>query len=243
LAGSLWAAYDIGMTEPESFVPGTAVPLFPLPNCVLLPGGVLPLHVFEPRYREMAADLLASNKLLAMALLKPGYEAKYYTNSAEIHPVVCLGEVLSHEKLADGCYNLLLQGRTRARVRQEDRQGTYRSARVDLVRSLLSPSRTTAAAELLKRLREHLESEPFAGMKAVQQLMSLFENELSIGDLCDVLTHSLIPQSEVEVRQQFLETADVIRRMEHLICEVRTLGELVKASRERLSWFDRGRDN
>src|SRR5207248_4854208 len=48
-----------------------SLPIFPLPNCVLLPGGMLPLHVFEPRYREMTRDCLAGHQLMAVARLKP----------------------------------------------------------------------------------------------------------------------------------------------------------------------------
>ena len=54
-----------------------ALPIFPLPNCVLLPGGLLPLHVFEPRYRELTRDCLAGDQLMAVARLRPGYESTY----------------------------------------------------------------------------------------------------------------------------------------------------------------------
>ena len=55
-----------------------ALPIFPLPNCVLLPGGLLPLHVFEPRYRELTRDCLSGTQLMAIARLRPGYEQTYY---------------------------------------------------------------------------------------------------------------------------------------------------------------------
>src|SRR3954468_13652401 len=89
----------------------SAVPLFPLPNIVLFPRAVLPLHIFEERYRHMTADALAGNKRVAMALLKPGWEKSYY-GKPTIDPVVCVGQIVSHEKLPDGKYNFLLQGRT-----------------------------------------------------------------------------------------------------------------------------------
>src|SRR5262249_33363847 len=102
------------------------IPIFPLPNCVLLPRAILPLHLFEPRYREMAADIVDDHRLVAMALLKPGYEAKYYTHVAAIHPVLCVGRIVRYERLDDGRYNLLLQGVCRAKVRREDKECSYR---------------------------------------------------------------------------------------------------------------------
>src|SRR5687768_725344 len=86
----------------------SAVPLFPLPGVVLFPRAILPLHIFEERYKTMTADVLAGDRLLAMALLKTGWEKDYY-QKPEIEPVVCVGQVLTHEKLADGKYNFLLQ--------------------------------------------------------------------------------------------------------------------------------------
>src|SRR5215217_8938156 len=92
-----------------------AVPLFPLPNVVLFPAAVLPLHIFEERYKAMTADALRGERRVAMALLRPGWEKSYYGRAA-IEPVVCVGRILSHEKLVDGKYNFLLQGTLRARV-------------------------------------------------------------------------------------------------------------------------------
>src|SRR4051794_40652170 len=107
-----------------------AVPLFPLPNVVLLPRAVLPLHVFEERYKEMTADVLRSgSRVIAMALLRAGWEKDYYQAPA-IEPVVCVGRILSHERLEDGRYNFLLQGVMRARVVREVRQRPYRVAEV-----------------------------------------------------------------------------------------------------------------
>src|SRR5436189_3401156 len=97
------------MTDPASGerLPA-AVPLFPLPNVVLFPRAVLPLHIFEERYKVMTADALAGRRRVAMALLKPGWEKNYYGRPA-IDPVVCVGEILTHEQFPDGKYNFLLQ--------------------------------------------------------------------------------------------------------------------------------------
>src|SRR3954462_2206335 len=101
--------------DPAGQIALGAVPLFPLPNVVLLPRAILPLHVFEERYKQMTADVLRGERLVAMALLKEGWERDYY-QAPQIEPVVCVGQILSHELLPDGRYNFLLQGVTRARV-------------------------------------------------------------------------------------------------------------------------------
>src|SRR5581483_11492817 len=93
----------------------SAVPLFPLPNVVLFPRAVLPLHIFEERYKAMTADSLRGDRQIAMALLQSGWEKNYHCKP-RIDPVVCVGTILSHERLSDGRYNLLLQGTTRARI-------------------------------------------------------------------------------------------------------------------------------
>ena len=105
------------------------VPLFPLPNVVLFPRAVLPLHIFEARYRTMIADALAGDRTIAIGLLRPGWEMHYYERPA-IDRVVCVGTITEHRRLPDGRYNILLQGASRAVVEHEwaDEQTTYRRA-------------------------------------------------------------------------------------------------------------------
>src|SRR5260221_12416732 len=90
----------------------SAVPLFPLPNVVLFPRAILPLHIFEERYKTMTADALCGDRLIAMALLRPGWEKSYYQRPA-IEPVVCLGKIVIHERIGSGKYDFLFEGRLR----------------------------------------------------------------------------------------------------------------------------------
>lgn len=106
------------------------LPLFPLPNVVLFPNVFLPLHIFEPRYREMVADALASDRLIGMVLLRPGWEHDYEGRP----PVFQLGcsSVITHvERLADGRYNVVLRGLDRFRIVEEDHGRCYRRAAID----------------------------------------------------------------------------------------------------------------
>lgn len=117
--------------DPTTFA-GTAR-LFPLPNLVFFPGVVQPLHIFEPRYRAMTADALEGDKLIALALPKPGWEADY-AGAPAIHPIACLGKIATAQRFEDGRYNLLLRGVSRVRIISElDGPTAYRTARVQLL--------------------------------------------------------------------------------------------------------------
>src|SRR5688572_23019834 len=95
-----------------------ALPIFPLPDAVLFPGMFLPLHVFEPRYREMTRDVLAGARLMAVARLQAGFE-KDYQGRPPIHPVAGIGEVIDSKETSDGRYYIILRGTARAHVDDE----------------------------------------------------------------------------------------------------------------------------
>src|SRR6266566_657655 len=108
------------------------LPLFPLPNVVLFPNVFLPLHIFEPRYREMVADALNGDRLIGMVLLKPGWQHDYEGTPA-VYPIGCSGLVTHAERLGDGRYNIVLRGIERFRIVEEDRRCSYRRATVQPV--------------------------------------------------------------------------------------------------------------
>ena len=131
----------------------STLPLFPLPNVVLFPGVFLPLHIFEPRYRAMTEDALAGDRMIGMALLKPGFEAEY-EGRPPIYPVGCVGLVTHAERLADGRFNMVLQGVERFRVVEEDDSRVYRLGLIDRLGGDV-PSPSDAAA--LRALRDRIE--------------------------------------------------------------------------------------
>jgi uncharacterized protein len=107
-----------------------AIPLFPLPNAVLFPGVPLPLHIFEPRYREMVRDVERSeDKLIGMVLLRGEWRRDYY-GRPEVYPVGCAGKLVSVEPLADGRYNILLHGLREFEIADERGGHSYREAQV-----------------------------------------------------------------------------------------------------------------
>src|SRR5439155_714857 len=83
------------------------VPMLPLPDVTFFPRTLLPLHVFEARYRAMVMDALARDRRLCVVKLQPGYEASYAGKPA-VHAVSGLGEIVSWERLANGRYNILV---------------------------------------------------------------------------------------------------------------------------------------
>jgi Lon protease-like protein len=139
--------------------------LFPLPDVVLLPGTLLPLHIFEPRYRAMVADALEGDRTIGMAMLKSGWERA--AENPIIHAVGGAGEIVESERLDDGRYNILLEGRFRYRVLSEERAASpYRTASVEVIASIPFPSPAEedrigrAAIDVFGRLRADLELPP-----------------------------------------------------------------------------------
>jgi len=106
------------------------LPIFPLPNVVLFPNVFLPLHIFEPRYREMVADAVKSDRLIGMVLLRPGWQPDYEGRPA-VYPIGCSGVITHVDQLGDGRYNLVLRGVERFRILEEDDARSYRRALIE----------------------------------------------------------------------------------------------------------------
>jgi Lon protease-like protein len=192
--------------------------LFPLPNVVLFPHVMLPLHIFEPRYRQMTADALAGDRLLTLVLLRPGWEADYEGKPA-LHSMACLGKILAEQQLPDGRYNLLLRGLSRGRILHEVAdQKLYRTARLELVSSSGDPGLKDP------HLRSELGRLATAWFKTLgmelDQITKLVNSELGLGTLSDVLGFAL--PLKVEFKQELLEDLDPIRRVRQLIHHLET---------------------
>jgi Lon protease-like protein len=105
------------------------VPIFPLPNVVFFPHVDLPLHIFEPRYREMVRDAMATDRLIGMTLLRGDWRKDYH-GSPDVYPVGCVGRIESFALLPDGRSNLILHGLRRFEIVEEVGSASYRRARV-----------------------------------------------------------------------------------------------------------------
>lgn len=190
---------------------GEFVPLFPLPNVVLLPRAVLPLHIFEERYRAMTADALAGDGQIAMALLAPGWEKNYHGNPP-IEPVVCVGKILQHEQLADGRYNFLLQGMSRCRVEREERVGLYRAAEVT---SIEDESVLEIDLIPLRHKLQLLFKDPLASLPLADQFCELLQTIIPTADAADVIAFHIL--TDLREKQILLEEGDARVRVRRLI--------------------------
>jgi Lon protease-like protein len=132
------------------------IPIFPLPETVLLPGEVLPLHVFEPRYRALVRDAVATHKVIGIVQVVPGFETEL-PGSPPVRETGCIGYIASHEELPDGRFMLWLLGLERFRILEElDPSTPYRQVRVRYEPTPESPKRLAEIRALREELRELL---------------------------------------------------------------------------------------
>ena len=189
------------------------IPLFPLPNVVLFPHMSLPLHVFEPRYRKMVADALASHRTIGMTLLKPGWEGDY-EGRPPLYERGCAGRIVGAETLADGRSNIVLEGTARFRIVEEHAGEPYRLA------SVAALPETIGDASILKDVRRKvLAAIGRAADGPTTLVVADLPDEVFVNGLCQSL--ALDP---VE-RQSLLECDTVSERYLRLaaIVEFRTL--------------------
>jgi Lon protease-like protein len=185
------------------------LPLFPLPNVVLFPNVFLPLHIFEPRYREMVADALAGDRMIGMVLLRPGWE-RDYEGRPPIFPIGCSGLLTHNEKLPDGRYNIVLRGIERFRTVEEDHSRSYRRAAIEPLREqALDAADRTAILQQRSKLESMLvPSQSRAGDPRMPASMS---DE----DLVNALAQYL--DLEPLEKQALLEKASLRTRAESLV--------------------------
>ena len=182
--------------------------LFPLPSTVLLPRTILPLHVFEPRYRRMLDDVMAGDGLIGVILLKPGEQGQTF-QQPPLHSIGGLGKVMDVTRLPDGRSNLILLGLSRFEVREEiEVDRPYRLARVDL----LQDGAVSPGCPALKRFRSLIGAIPDSLLRDVRNLFHGMAIKEQPGAMVDLVMDSLaLSASEL---QEILSTVDVAERAE-----------------------------
>jgi len=194
------------------------VPIFPLPDLTFFPHTLLPLHIFEARYRAMVTDCLARDKRMAVVGLKPGYEATYAGKPA-VHEVAGMGRIVQCERLATGRFNLVLKGENRVRIDRELPADTlYRLVTATPLEE--TGADRAAVAPLIARVTKRC----LGILSAVKRPTAELEAALADaapGALCDRIASSIVP--EVAIRQELLEELDVEQRLSRL---ARTLDDL-----------------
>lgn len=190
--------------------------IFPLPQCVLLPGGLLPLHVFEPRYRELTRYCLEGNRPIGIARLRA---AGRTAGAPPVYQHLGVGRIMCFEELADGRFLLLLRGMTRAVIEHEHPQ-------------------TRAFRQVTARRLTDRDADPEALGSLHQQLVALCDRlamlldkggrqlrELACGDApgacADAVAAALM--MDADERQELLEQTDPHARLQAALTQVSRL--------------------
>jgi Lon protease-like protein len=192
------------------------LPIFPLPQVQLFPHALLPLHVFEPRYRAMVKDALAGTRLIAIAALEPGFETDYH-GRPNVRTIIGIGEVVGHEPLGDGRANILLRGVARAVIDHElPPNESYRLVDASELSDAYPPTfDREGARDTLLLLSEQLARQlPSGG----ETLRDLAQAQPDASALVDVLASALV--TDPDDRQALLETADVAARVDRVGTEI-----------------------
>ncbi len=147
---------DLQNLNPETMDVPDVIPIFPLPKTALLPGEVLPLHVFEPRYRALVRDAVATHKVIGIVQVVPGFETEL-PGSPPVRETGCIGYIASHEELPDGRFMMWLLGLERFRILEElEPSAAYRQVRVRYEPTPESPKRLAEIRALREELRKLL---------------------------------------------------------------------------------------
>ena len=207
------SAFDDLSFSPEDF--SGKVRLFPLPNLVLFPHVMQPLHIFEARYRDLLEDALAGDRLVAMAVLTAGWE-KAYDGRPPLHPMACLGQITTHVRLDDGTYNVLLLGLQRVRlVREMQPVHRFREAQVELCNDRYEACPASRQKALRQQLHDRLIEVLPMLPEAQEQLDQLLGSGIALGALTDVISYML--DLDLAHKQSLLSEVDVYRRTELLL--------------------------
>lgn len=208
------------------------VPVFPLPEAVLLPGEPMPLHIFEERYRIMTETAISSERLIVMGHLKTGHESDE-PEKRDIYDVAGLGQIVMDERLNDGRFNLVLLGLKRIRIRRMLQHKPYRRAEVELLPDRFSSTNPallhsledsilTLSRRLMKFRRDDIDPAQATSLNEV-----LKPGAVALGTLCDLAAATLF--TTPNEKQMILEELDVIRRSEKVIFGLRFQWEATRS--------------
>ena len=201
-------------------------PIFPLPEVTLFPGTLLPLHIFEARYRAMVGDALARDRRICMVQLEPGYEASY-AGKPPVRAVGGLGEIGSCERLATGRYDLVLRGEARVRIVQERPTDTL--YRVVVAQRIEDVAPAADVTPLVERVRAACRSLLGVLGRPANFLDAALADGQGPGVIADRIAAGVLPGAAV--RQELLETAEVDLRLNRLVLALEALVDELRRGR------------
>ncbi len=202
------------------------IPLFPLPEVVLLPQSVAPLHIFEPRYRQMVEHTLDRAGQIAMACFSGQSWQSGYDETPDLRPIVCLGQIVQHERVHDG-FQIVLHGICRARIMtMVEPQGDvlYRAAHL---RPLLDADAETTDLDMVRSELESLMCDTdLQRLESVNMVLKCMESQqIDTPTLLEIITSALIRDADAKyailAEASVNARADLVReqllRLEHLL--------------------------
>jgi Lon protease-like protein len=201
------------MSVVSTYAPGSIldeVAVFPLPQVVLFPGALMPLHIFEPRYRAMTRDVLASTRRLCIAQIPEDHDIDSF-GQPQVASVAGIGEIVKCDALPDGRFNILIEGKARAHVHELPFKRPYRRAQLKVL-----PSGEEAPDPALVRA---LVSTATRVAGAVRQCHPSFHfclpQSSDPGAVVDACAHYLVLDGTE--RQKLLEMLDVEERLQRCL--------------------------
>lgn len=204
---------DLSPALPDDFA--GVVRMFPLPNVVLFPHVILPLHIFEPRYCDLLEESLATDRLIAMSLLMPGWETNT-DGRPDVAPIACLGKIISHTRLPEGRHNIMLAGLRRAAIKQElPLKKSFRRANVELLDDFYPASGASVRPSLQRKLLDAFQRFVPKTSLAQEQFEQLLAQQISLGMLTDIVAFTI--NMPLPLKQQLLNEWHVDRRARLLL--------------------------
>ncbi len=194
----------------------TKVPVMALPTAVLFPHSLLPLHIFEQRYREMLAHSLDADRMFSVALVKRGIEEAVEID--DLCPVAGVGLIRACVENENGTSNLVLQGLARVRLVEWMQEKPFRVARVEVAKSVIG--NLVEAEALSEKVKEFCARIEGIGVPVPPNLMDHLKQIDSPEIVSDVVAAAFV--GEPFQRQKLLEAYDVCERLRLLIQILRT---------------------
>jgi len=183
-----------------------AVPVFPLPNAVLFPEHRLPLHIFEPRYRQMVRDALESQPFIVLAFQSPNE----HREPPPLAKIATIGKIVAHQRLSGGRFNIILEGQVRAAIEEVPSDKLYRRVRCVPIAEPQGPQAEAPASErmalislvgrVMQRARER-----------VPDIEFVFPESVSAAKLAFMIADKLLIDGAA--RQRVLEAPDTVTRL------------------------------
>lgn len=205
------------------------IPIFPLPNVTLFPRMLLPLHIFELRYREMAASCLQGDKLIGVALLREGWQRDYF-GRPPIHKTFGVGKIIDHETLKDGRFNLMVEGLYRVRLVEEHESEAFRVGRASVLRDRAIDHKRLEVGGVQKELFDACRALGKVIPKFRDPIQSAWASHPHPGVTADLLASCLVV--DAYDRQSILEEADPLRRMKLTLIQIKSILACVAQTKE-----------